>query len=294
MNKKELAESYSLDDIYDVSDCVKAILKDDDYFNKYFDFAILNLDENELTKEDKKFLHEDMKEKLLAYFRKQIRQNIEFSKYEKIIPTPKELNLSAIYNYIDDFDDETLELLRPIFYDIYIKLYDFEFSTCHNNSVVSEETINDNRMFTALNADDVKIGSIGYVANTLAELEKKIDKKEETVKIVLIKEKDCQNRFVDDCAGESSLFYMVQRSNDYVPYKNTKEMLEDYSKRLNVSLLKDAFELPCMRIKNTVTNGIYLVLGIEDQIVYTADSAINLKDLNSCYIFADGKPCGKK
>ena len=63
--KEELKESYSMDDIIEDNGNVRAILEDYDYYEKNFDFSILDLNEyDELTEQDKKFLYEDMRKNL--------------------------------------------------------------------------------------------------------------------------------------------------------------------------------------------------------------------------------------
>ena len=68
--KKELKESYSINDIVNYDSRVFVVLKDFDYYENNFDFSILDLNENdELTEQDKKFLYEDMRKILLKYIR---------------------------------------------------------------------------------------------------------------------------------------------------------------------------------------------------------------------------------
>ncbi len=302
--KKELKESYTIDDIIEDDGSVRAILEDYEYYEKNFDFSILNLDEDvELTKQDKKFLYEDMRKELFKYIRIDVKQNLSLQDDELFITDMDDLNLTAVSSFDEEsYDAETLKLLRPYIYDAYVKLYNLEFGTDYKNVYNKETTFtndsandtNDDGIFTALNADKAKAKSEGYFADDFATLKQLINHSEAPSKLVEIKNENNSKRFVSSDGNSYAFFYLTKLSDEYVPYANAEEMLKDYADRMHISLKDYGFNFPLMRIKNKVTEDVFFVTGLNKNAIYVANGIVSFNDLCEYYIFTDKKPCGKK
>lgn len=302
--KEELKESYDIDDIIEDNGNIRAILEDYEYYEKNFDFSILDLNENdELTEQDKKFLYEDMREQLLKYIRLNVKENLSLQDDELFISDMDDLNLTTVSSFDEeDYDCRTLELLRPYIYDAYVKLYNLEFGTDYKN-VYNEETISANvsandtnvdGIFTALNADKAKAKSEGYFADDFSTLKQLINRSEVPSKLVEIKDENNSKRFISSDGSAYAFFYLTKLSDEYVPYANTEEMLKDYAERENFSLQNSPYNFPFIRIKNKVTGDKFLIIGFSKETVYIANGVVSLDDLCENYTFSDEKPCGKK
>lgn len=302
--KKELKESYTIDDIIEDDGSVRAILEDYEYYEKNFDFSILNLDEDvELTKQDKKFLYEDMRKELFKYIRIDVKQILSLQDDELFITDMDDLNLTAVSSFDEkSYNAETLKLLRPYIYDVYVKLYNLEFGTDYKNVYNKETTFtndsandtNDDGIFTALNADKAKAKSEGYFADDFATLKQLINHSEAPSKLVEIKNENNSKRFVSSDGNSYAFFYLTKLSDEYVPYANAEEMLKDYADRMHISLKDYGFNFPLMRIKNKVTEDVFFVTGLNKNAIYVANGIVSFNDLCEYYIFTDKKPCGKK
>lgn len=95
------------------------------------------------------------------------------------------------------------------------------------------------KVFTALNADEVKNGSKGYFADTLEHL-KNIVKHERSqfYGVVEINKESCMSRFRLEYKYNFCLFYLAEepRKEEFRPYKDVDEMVEDFMKRFNVNI----------------------------------------------------------
>ena len=292
-----MKESYTIDDIIEDDGSVRAILEDYEYYEKNFDFSILNLDEDvELTKQDKKFLYEDMRKELFKYIRIDVKQNLSLQDDELFITDMDDLNLTAVSSFDEEsYNAETLKLLRPYIYDAYVKLYNLEFGTDYKNVYNKETTFtNDDGIFTALNADKAKAKSEGYFADDFATLKQLINHSEAPSKLVEIKNENNSKRFVSSDGNSYAFFYLTKLSDEYVPYANAEEMLKDYADRMHISLKDYGFNFPLMRIKNKVTEDVFFVTGLNKNAIYVANGIVSFNDLCEYYIFTDKKPCGKK
>lgn len=170
------------------------------------------------------------------------------------------------------------------------------------------------KVYTALNADEVKVGSKGYFADSLRELKDAVEQEDNAAyrEIAEIKAADMQNRFsykqFDFKGGECynldfNLFYLVEESKEekYRPYKDTDEMIEDFKKRYNSyggwSGKDNPMYNPQMWIKSK-ENKKYLIMCFEEKKVTmnfaTFIHTINLSTLLDDYTYLDGSPCGIK
>lgn len=91
------------------------------------------------------------------------------------------------------------------------------------------------KVYTALNADEIKPGSKGYFEDTLENLKYVVQyecsKYYDEIKEIEAESYGC--RFCKKDSYDYSLFYLVEepKENRFRPYKDTDEMIEDFKKR---------------------------------------------------------------
>ena len=161
------------------------------------------------------------------------------------------------------------------------------------------------RVYTALNADEVKVGSLGFVADNLYELENNVTSGlclED--KILSIEDKYHPSRFVtsrfienDDETMSYNLFYLIQEPEEkkFRPYKDTDEMIEDFKRRYNSyggwSGKDNPMYNPLIWIKDK-GNIKYLINLFGTKCVHTDQVHCSVDELLVDYTYLDGSPCG--
>lgn len=167
------------------------------------------------------------------------------------------------------------------------------------------------RVYTMLNADEVKEGSEGYFANNFKGLKDIIANEfsECYGKISKIKTEGHSLRFLkedDYCFG---LFYLIKESQEekFRPYSNPDEMIEDFKKRYNAyggwSGKDNPMYNPMIWIKSKDTGFRHLVTDYGDNdncghcnkiCIWIGTPSIMFKELFDKYTYLDGTPCGIK
>ena len=135
------------------------------------------------------------------------------------------------------------------------------------------------RVYTAFNADEVKVGSKGYFADTINELKRKVDEGDEPLTLVKICGEEAATRFTTLSASVYLLFYLVEEPKEkiYQPYYNTDEIPGG-------ALLKIVVSSDGTRL---------LITAAEDKRVYLGPHGwVSLLGLYACYTWPDGTPCG--
>ena len=153
------------------------------------------------------------------------------------------------------------------------------------------------KVFTALNADEIKNGSKGYFADTLEHLKNIVEQERGGFYgVVEINEEYYVSRFRLD-KSDFCLFYLVEEPGEkkFRPYKDVDEMVEDFMKRFNVYV--QPYEMPLIWVKTKDADKKYLIVRFASALtichnieVYT----ITLEDLAEAYTYLDGSPCGMK
>lgn len=143
------------------------------------------------------------------------------------------------------------------------------------------------KVFTALNADEVKVGSKGYFADSIRILKETI---KETLKdscaaaygeIDEIKDDSCSCRFSIKKNSAYSFFYLVvePREKKYRPYHNTAEI--PGGALLNIVLLNDETR--------------FIITAADDKRVYLGPQGwVDMQELYDNYMWPNGTPCGKE
>lgn len=157
----------------------------------------------------------------------------------------------------------------------------------------------ESKVYTALNADEIKVGSKGYFADSIGLLKECVtrEKKAYYGKIESIYHEAIAARFSIENDGSYIFFYLIEeepQEKKLRPYRDTDEMIEDFERRLNITPQKHC--PPTIWIKKTVTGVKYLVVRIgfdEITIVYDCSAhTLDVSELVDIYTYLDGSPCG--
>lgn len=163
-----------------------------------------------------------------------------------------------------------------------------------------------NKVFVSLSADDVKIGSKGYYADSLLNLKTRVEHEDKLAygEVTRIHDKDCLYRFRIDNIIDKVFFYLVEGPEEkkFRPYKDTDEMIEDFKRRYSSyggwSGEDNPMYNPMIWVKaKGAEKNKYLITRFHENTnvtmnfgrdVYTASLPILLDD----YTYLDGTPCG--
>ena len=154
-----------------------------------------------------------------------------------------------------------------------------------------------NKVFVSLSADDVKIGSKGYCANSLVDLKTLVEHENKLAygEVTRIYDKDCLYRFCIDDITDKAFFYLVEEFTEkkFRPYSNPEEMIEDFKKRYNVKV--PPYEMPLIWIKIKDTDKKYLVVRFASTLTICHNDEVytpTFENLVKGYTYLDGSPCG--
>lgn len=156
------------------------------------------------------------------------------------------------------------------------------------------------KVYTALNADEIKVGSKGYSADNIAELQRCVfnEDKDYFFTIKEIATEDENYRFLtDNYSGDTvswNLFYLVEELQEkkFRPYRDTDEMIDHFCRHFN--LIQQDHSLPTLWVKNDDKK--YLITRVSKNAVtmcfkdcvYTFSLSIFGKECT----WLDGSPCG--
>lgn len=138
------------------------------------------------------------------------------------------------------------------------------------------------KVYTALNADEVKVGSKGYFADTLSQLEYAVLGDIDYGMIDKILPTNAEYRFKSRYSTMFNLFYLIEEPKEkkFRPYATEEEIME-------VINLKGG----AMWIKSKYSGVKYLITGICTGVIIN-NERINTTDLLDSYTYLDGSPCG--
>lgn len=135
------------------------------------------------------------------------------------------------------------------------------------------------RVYTALNADEVKIGSKGYFADSINDLKKKVNDGNVLLTLTKIYGEESATRFSISPISSYILFYLVEEPKEkiYRPYDDITEMPN--GAMLDTVVSRDGTRL--------------LITAAEDKRVYLGPQGwVSLLDLYQFYVWPNGTPCG--
>lgn len=161
-----------------------------------------------------------------------------------------------------------------------------------------------NKVFVSLSADDVKIGSKGYCADSLVNLKTRVEHEDKLAygEVTRIHDKNCLYRFRIDNIIDKAFFYLVEEFTEkkFRPYKDKDEMIEDFKKRYSSyggwSGKDNPMYNPMIWIKSKATGFRHLVTDYGDDsyncsYVWIGSISIGFKELYKNYTYLDGSPC---
>ena len=91
----------------------------------------------------------------------------------------------------------------------------------------------------------------------------------------------------------ASFDYRIKPTEEYRPYKDTDEMIEDFASRFHQLSLYSC-DLPLIWVKRKNTNCKELILGFYNNEVEFSTYCIDMKELFNDYEYLDGTKIGKK
>ncbi len=158
------------------------------------------------------------------------------------------------------------------------------------------------KVYTAVNADEVKVGSKGYGANNLGCLEENVIN-EDILSFFEIKEilsNYYEYRFQPKgvCVTSYALFYLVEEPEEkkFRPYRDTVEMIEDFKRRYNSyggwNGKDNPMYNPLIWIKDKFDGTIHLITDFGDDCVWNGESRYHLGELCRSSTYLDNSPCG--
>jgi hypothetical protein len=156
-----------------------------------------------------------------------------------------------------------------------------------------------NRVYTALNADELKKGDKVITTYGLVSLKAFVTADYTSEKLLdiietiqLIKPDNFENRIVTE-VGNFPFAYLVEQVKEkkYRPYKDTSEMISDFCNRF-VKRTFDASELPMIWIMDKSTIIKSLITDFLKYKINISNVGITLSELFDGYTYLDGSPCG--
>ena len=159
-------------------------------------------------------------------------------------------------------------------------------------------TFDKSKVYTVLNADEVKVGSKGYFADNLYHLKGAVSIERSSMfgEIESIYCEDAGCRFSVRGDGSYALFYLIEEPQEKKlrPYKDTDEMIDHFYRHFN--LVPQEHCLPIIWIKRIITGVKYLVVRIKaDEVTIVYDNVahiLDISDLENEYTYLDDSPCG--
>jgi len=165
------------------------------------------------------------------------------------------------------------------------------------------------KVFTALNADELKVGSKGYFTDNIESLESVVQSEDYLAfgELEKIQKPNMSCRFrMKESNTSFNLFYLVEESEEkkFRPYSNPEEMIEDFKKRYNAyggwSGKDNPMYNPMIWIKSKTTGFRHLVTdyGCGDgspcnkSCIWIGSFSLVFKELFDKYTYLDGTPCG--
>ena len=154
------------------------------------------------------------------------------------------------------------------------------------------------KVYTALNADEVKVGSNGFVAHSIAEIKDKLEHFDNYYigEISEILPKSECSRFVErsnECCYP--YFYLIKEpvAKNLRPYKSVDEMLTHFRKYIKPALQGDC--MPGVWVIEKSSGFAICVTGFgETDYVIIDGDAMSMSILLENYLYLDGSPCGIK
>lgn len=158
------------------------------------------------------------------------------------------------------------------------------------------------RVYTALNADELKVGDKVYVADNLYDLKYDVENDCNLAVIQGIHSDDFNERFkIRFVSGKNDeqtycLAYLVERAKEkkYRPYESIDEFVSDFIKRFNTHCPNYAMPLIWVKRLSDCDIRCITTFSLSDSSVVLGGSIYTMEELFKDYGFIDNTPCGKE
>lgn len=156
----------------------------------------------------------------------------------------------------------------------------------------------ESRVYTSLNAGELKVGDKVILADNIAELIRLVKFDLNITELKGIRTISCNARFEGNTLN--FLAYLVERKVErkkekkYRPYESIDEFVSDFIKKFNTNCPK--YGMPFIWVKSKETSMKHLVRSFYADVeeVGVASNIIKLNWLFNEYEYLDGSPCGKE
>lgn len=150
------------------------------------------------------------------------------------------------------------------------------------------------KVYTALNADEVPIGSDGFVANSINELKDKVSRSDSFIiaSITAILDDTFAGRFmVDSFTRSFPFFYLLKKPAEkkYCPYLDTNEMIFDFKKRFS----QPDNTVPLIWVENAAGYKKLITSFNGDSVLISGQLPISMNILFAMYKYTNNSPCGR-
>lgn len=150
------------------------------------------------------------------------------------------------------------------------------------------------KVYTALNADEVPIGSNGFVANSINELKDKVSRSDSFIvaSITDVLDDTFAGRFMIDSSTRSfPFFYLLKKPAEkkYCPYLDTNEMIFDFKKRFS----QPDNTIPLIWVENAAGDKKLITSFNGDSVLIPEQSPISMDMLFVLYKYTNNSPCGR-
>lgn len=158
------------------------------------------------------------------------------------------------------------------------------------------------RIYTAVNADELKVNDKVYVSDSLHDLQYDVESECNLAIIQEIRSYDYNKRFrikfiKTGDYDEYALAYLVEQAPEkkWRPFKDTNELIDAWIGK-TCMLATTANTMPLIWLKNKEDHSICLITSFNTAIgeAVVSDSFYNLEGLFNRFEFIDGTPCGVK
>lgn len=152
------------------------------------------------------------------------------------------------------------------------------------------------KVYTLVNADEVKVGSKGYFADNVKVLKEAVLTEDSVMfgEVEEIFDDFASRRFgiKDEDEAGAGLFYLVEepKEKNLRPYKDTEEMIDHFCRHFN--LIPSEYHLPMIWVRDEKGNKLLVHTVYRDGDFLAGDKELSLNDLCREYTYLDGSPCG--
>lgn len=151
------------------------------------------------------------------------------------------------------------------------------------------------RIYTMINADEIKPGDIGYFADDLYSLQQTVqyEDKEYYGQVIHIRDNKTAFRFASNRNMCFVLFYPVEEpeKRKFHPFKNTDDLMTEFCKRSG-KLPLATIDPPAIYFKNKQSGKSYIMSAFDYYSVKICHETYDMTGLFNNFTFTDDLPCG--